>query len=191
MDTSVREATQTPTVVPAAGGRALANRWLVVAVAVLSVALAGVAAWGVGRGDDGGDAHPAHPALPALPAEVDRLHDAVEQAWNDADGEAMAALFTEDGVLDQYLLSPLYESPSFLSEGRTQIRDDVNAYRGRNMRTWRTGEPIVGGLFSSVAIAWESGARGGSGIVVLERTDDGLIANQWVFSLEAQQPGPG
>lgn len=178
MNALMVEETKAPTVTPPmARSPDRVNRWLVAMVVALVAALAAVTAWGISRGGD-----------TAVDPQVDRLNDAVEQAWNDADGEAMAALFTEDGVLEQYLLSPLYVSPSYVSEGRTQIRNDVNAYGGRGFRTWRVGDPNVSGPFSSVAVGWEMGSRSGSGIAVLQRTDDGLIAHQWIFSLEGPQP---
>lgn len=115
------------------------------------------------------------------------VSEQVVAAWNEADGEALAALFAKDGVLSQYLLSDAYPEPLFLYEGRDEIAAGIDAYAGVGFHTWFLDETILtGGPFYSRSTGWTAnGGREGSGIVVTELGEDGLIHNLWAYSQEA------
>jgi hypothetical protein len=119
------------------------------------------------------------------------VSEQVVATWNEADGDAFAALFAKDGVLSQYLLSAAYPEPLFVYEGRDEIAAGIDAYAGIGFHTWFLDETILtGGPFYSRSTGWTTnGGRGGSGIVVTE-LGDGRIRNLWVYSQEAPPGTP-
>ena len=86
-------------------------------VVLLAAAVAALAVLALVRGGEGNERQAA-------------AMDEVTAAWNQADGDAFAALFAKNGVLTQYLLSEYHASP-------LDTRDETRSRRGPSLHETR------------------------------------------------------
>lgn len=118
--------------------------------------------------------------------------DSYRKAWEDADSEAVAALFSEDSTYRERIYEEPYRGRSGVIEywnGVTSVQSDV---------TVRMGEPFVDGSRATVEF-WTTMVVEGdpvtlAGCLLLDFTDDGLcsaLREYWSLIEGIHQPPEG
>ena len=150
-------------------GRPRINLWLV-AVVALTAALVVLGAWVLIDQTRSSST----PGL-ASPGVVTMLEDRIA-AINREDGQAAAAFYTEDAIMQE-------EDIGLVTRGREQIAARLQLLIDSGLRMEPVGAPIQMGRFVGEAVRfYEFGGTGtGEGVLVFELDkSSGKIAHQWV-----------
>ena len=113
------------------------------------------------------------------------VSDALDAAWNAGNGQQAVSLYsipqspTEPIV--RFMVDSSSGSPSDSHVTASDIADAVTAWHDRSSVLRRTGNVVTQGPYSAYPVTWTSSDGSFSGVEVLRISNDGLVAEQYLF----------